>query len=141
MKRFVMFVIAGFVAMCVQGQTILRNEVLKSTDLGNQKLMVTLVNGDTIYSVSVKTGKRVEPYVTAVLGNGRQARHFLTFLLYLELKGKDLVRLENPSDNYVKKNSLGGFLLYESTQTFGGQLRKPNIKGFLEVIEEYEKKE
>lgn len=118
------------------GQTITRTTTLKSTDLGNQKLEAVMGN-DTTYVLLIKTGARVMPYLTCALGNKERAIHLLTFLYDLDIKKGDIVDLENETHNFVAKNSLGGLRVYSEGKQFSGQLRKPNIKGFIEAIKEF----
>lgn len=118
------------------GQTITRTVTLKSTDLGNQKLTAVIGN-DTTYVLLIKTGSIAMPQLTCALGNKEQAIHLLTFLYELNIKKGDIVDLENETHNLVTKNSLGGLLVYSEGRQFSGQLRKPNIKGFLEAIKEF----
>ena len=118
------------------GQTVIRTVTLKSTDLGNQKLEAVMGN-DTTYVLLIKTGARIKPQLTCALGNKERAIHLLTFLYDLDIKKGDIVDLENETHNLVTKNSLGGLLVYSEGRQFSGQLRKPNIQGFIETIKEF----
>lgn len=124
------------IAMVSQGQTITRKVTLKSTDLGNQKLEA-VVGKDTVYVMLIATGSRVMKHVTVELGDKENALRILLFLLDANIKKGDFINLENPTDNIVTKNSLGGYLVYSQGRQFSGQLRKPNIKGFIEAIREF----
>lgn len=121
----------------VMGQTMTKTKVLKSTDLGNQKLEAVISQGDTTMVLIIKTGSRVMPTVNAVLGGRDDALRILNFLLEAEPSGDDVIDLENPSHNYVKKNPLGGLAVFSTGQQFSGQLRKPNIKGFIKAVREF----
>lgn len=127
-----------FLALSLEtmGQTVFKTVTLKSTDLGNQKLEAVMGN-DTTYVLLIKTGSRAMPHLTCALGNKERAIQLLTFLYNLEVKKGDIVDLENETHNLVKKNSLGGLLVYSEGKQFSGQLRKPNIKGFIETIQEF----
>ena len=116
------------------GQTVFKTKTLKSTDLGNQKLEAVIGN-DTTYVLLIKTGVRAYPSLMCALGNKERAIQLLTFLYELDIKKGDIVDLENETHNFITKNSLGGFLVMSEGKQFSGQLRKPNIKGFIEAIE------
>ena len=124
------------VAMISQGQTITKTITLKSTDLGNQKL-VAAVGNDTIYAMMIKTGNRYQKYLTVGLGEKKEAIRLLTFLYETEVSKGDIIDLENETHNLITKNSLGGLLVYSEGRALSGQLRKPNIKGFIEAIHEF----
>lgn len=121
---------------CMMGQTVTRSVTLKSTDLGNQKL-VAVVGSDTTYVMLIATGSRAMKHVTCALGDKSEAIRLLTFLYELDIKKGDVVDLENQTHNLVTKNTLGGLLVHSEGRQFSGQLRKPNIKGFIEAIREF----
>lgn len=141
MNRIILSLFLACMAAGGYAQSIARTETLKTTDLGNQKLMATVENNDTTYVIYIKTGSRVQKYFPVVLGGYEQAMHFLGVLQDVELKGDDVLRLENPSNNYVTKNTLGGLRVFDELKVWSGQLRKPNIKGFIKAIEEYRNKQ
>lgn len=118
------------------GQSITKTVQLKSTDLGNQKLEA-ITGKDTTYVMLIATGNRFQKYLTVDLGRKEDAIRILNFLLDAEIKKGDIIRLENPTDNLVTKNALGGFLVHSEGRQLHGQLRKPSIKGFIEAIKEF----
>ncbi len=124
------------ISMVSQGQTITRTVTLKSTDLGNQKLEAA-IGKDTVYAMLIATGNRAMKHLTVGLGEKENALRLLSFLLDADIKKGDFINLENPTDNIVTKNPLGGYLVYSQGRQFSGQLRKPNIKGFIEAIREF----
>lgn len=121
---------------CMMGQTVTRSVTLKSTDLGNQKL-VAAVGRDTTYVMLIATGSRAMKHLTCALGDKSEAIRLLTLLYDLDIKKGDVVDLENQTHNLVTKNALGGLLVHSEGRQFSGQLRKPNIKGFIEAIREF----
>lgn len=120
------------------GQTVTKTKTLKVTDLGNQRLEA-FISRDTTYVLYVKTGQRVYPYVTCDLGRKERAIELLTFLYDLDVEKGDIIDLENDTHNLVTKNKLGGLRVYSEGKQFSGQLRKPNISGFIEAIREFAK--
>ena len=134
--RKVLSVLCLAVAMVLQGQTITKTVTLKSTDLGNQKL-VAIIGNDTAYAMQIKTGNRYYKSLTVGLGDRKEAIRLLTFLYDTEISKGDIIDLENPTHNLVSKNPLGGLLVISEGRQFSGQLRKPNIKAFIEAIQEF----
>ncbi len=137
MKRKVLFLFCLLMAICASAQSISRNVLLKSTDLGNQKLYAMVSKEDTTFVIMLKTTSRIQPAFPVALGNKVNAIRLLNFLLDAELHGDDILDLENETHNLVKKNALGGFLVFSEGQAYSQQLRKPNIKGFIKEIEKY----
>ena len=135
MRKAIITLLLAMPLMCF-GQTVIKTRTLKSTDLGNQKLEAVIGN-DTTYVLYIKTGARAYPALSCVLGTKERAIKLLMFLYELDIKKGDIVDLENESHNLVTKNSLGGLLVYSQGRQFSGQLRKPNIKGFIEAIYEF----
>ena len=125
----------------IMGQSMTRVVELKKTDLGNQRLEAMVfkndIKNDTIYRMVFTSSEVTSMTFVAVLGDRRQAEHILTFLLGAKPRGNDIIDLENPTHNYVKKNSLGGFRVYSEGGAFSQQLRKPNIRGFIKAIQEF----
>lgn len=136
MRKLLLSVLCLAVAMVLHGQTITKQVTLKSTDLGNQKLVAILGN-DTAYAMQIKTGNRFQKYLTVGLGDKKDAVRLLTFLYDVELSKGDVIDLENPTHNLISKNQLGGLLVISEGRQLSGQLRKPNIKGFIEAIQEF----
>jgi hypothetical protein len=136
MKNILLFILITL-SLSAQAQRIVKNKTLKTTDLGNQKLEVSIADNDTVYVMFIKCGSVAKKYVTVELGNSKDALRILQFLLDADISGDDVINLENPSNNLVKKNSLGGYLVYSEGHAFSGQLRKPNIKGFIKAIHDF----
>ena len=128
-------------ATAIMGQSMTRVVELKKTDLGNQRLEAMVfkndIKNDTIYRMVFTSSEVTSMTFVAVLGDRRQAEHILTFLLDAKPRGNDIIDLENPTHNYVTKNSLGGFRVYSEGRAFSQQLRKPNIRGFIKSIQEF----
>ena len=136
MRKY-LFLLMMAVTVSAQAQRMVKTQVLKSTDLGNQKLEVAIEKSDTTFVLILKTGNRVVPRVNVVLGGREDAVRLLNYLNEAQPKGDDVIDLENPSHNLVKKNSLGGLLVFDELQVTSGTLRKQNIKAFLKAIDEY----
>lgn len=137
MKKTLFTAVMVLVVSLCYGQSIVRAKTLKSTDLGNQKLEVTVDGNDTTFVVIIHNGGAARHPFPVVLGGRDNAMRILGFLLDAELEDDDMIRLENPTDNYVKKNGFGGYLVFSEGRAFTGQLRKPNIRGFIKAIQEY----
>lgn len=133
--RKVILVLMLMVSMLAGAQTLTKVNVLKKTDLGNQKLVQLIQKNDTVYAIVLKTGNRVTPEVTVALGKRDNALRLLNLLYELELGKDDALELENETENVVKKNNLGGLLVFDKLGVVAGQLRKPNIKGFINILD------
>lgn len=137
MKRIVLLLSCLLMAICAIAQSISRNVLLKSTDLGNQKLYAMVYKQDTTLVIIMKTTSRIQPTFPVELGNKANAIRLLNFLLDAELHGDDILDLENETHNLVKKNALGGFLVFSEGQAYSQGLRKKQIKSFIEAIEDF----
>ena len=130
------------VSLAVSGQTLTKSKVLKSTDLGNQKLQMAIQNNDTVYAIVLKSsGGGRDDVIVVALGNRENALRLLNVMLDVGLEKDDVLALENETKNVVKKWPLpgGGFAVFHELGVRYGQLRKPNIKGFIKAIENYGK--
>lgn len=123
----------------ISSPSVTRTEVLKTTDLGNQKLQAAINDGDTIYALSLATGHSVR--VMVGLGNTDAALKLLQWLYDYEPKKGDIIDLENDTYNVAKWQGASGYLIYSEGKMFKGHLRKPNIKGFIQAIKEYAHRE
>ena len=140
--RKILFLLMMMVSLAVSGQTLTKSKVLKSTDLGNQKLQMAIQNNDTVYAIVLKSsGGGRDDVIVVALGNRENALRLLNVMLDVELEKDDVLALENETKNVVKKWPLpgGGFAVFHELGVRYGQLRKPNIKGFIKAIENYGK--
>jgi len=135
--RKLFFILLALLSMQAQAQSLTKSKILKTTDLGNQKLAVNVQKQDTTFTILFKTANRFQKQFECVLGDRDNALRLLQFLQDLELEKGDIIDLENPSGNYVKKNALGGLLVFSEGGTFSQQLRKPHCKAFIEAIKMY----
>ena len=140
--RKILILLMMMVSLAVSGQTLTKSKVLKSTDLGNQKLQMAIQNNDTVYAIVLKSsGGGRDDVIVVALGNRENALRLLNVMLDVELEKDDVLALENETKNVVKKWPLpgGGFAVFHELGVRYGQLRKPNIKGFIKAIENYGK--
>lgn len=140
--RKILFLLMMMVSLAASGQTLTKSKVLKSTDLGNQKLQMAIQNNDTVYAIVLKSsGGGRDDVIVVALGNRENALRLLNVMLDVELEKDDVLALENETKNVVKKWPLpgGGFAVFHELGVRYGQLRKPNIKGFIKAIENYGK--
>lgn len=140
--RKILFLLMMMVSLAVSGQTLTKSKVLKTTDLGNQKLQMAIQNNDTVYAIVLKSsGGGRDDVIVVALGNRENALRLLNVMLDVELEKDDVLALENETKNVVKKWPLpgGGFAVFHELGVRYGQLRKPNIKGFIKAIENYGK--
>lgn len=135
MKKLFILMMACM-SMTTTAQTLTRARVLKSTDMGNQKLEMMINGSDTLYALKIKAMNIRNDVVVVALGDRANALRLLNILKDIELKGDDALNLENETQNIVKKNPLGGFAVFHELGVKYGQLRKQNIKGFIKVLED-----
>lgn len=140
MKRIIIMMLAALCCMVASAQrivtpTVTHTKTLKTTDLGNQKLEVAITDGDTIYCVTLATGRDVR--VVVELGNTDKALGLLQFLYDYEPKKGDIIDLENATHNMARWQGINGYLIYSEGKQFSGHLRKQNIKGFIRTIKQY----
>lgn len=124
-----------FVGLIATAQTLTKTKVLKTTDMGNQKLEMVIRSGDTVYAMKIKSQNIRNDVVVVALGDRQNALRLLNILKDVELSGDDALNLENETQNVVKKNPMGGFAVFHELGVKYGQLRKQNIKGFIKVLE------
>ena len=141
--RKILLLMMMMVSVAVSSQTLTRSKVLKSTDLGNQKLQMAIQKNDTVYAIVLKNsgGGSRDDVIVVALGNRQNALRLLNVMLDVELEKDDVLALENETNNVVKKWPLagGGFAVFHELGVRYGQLRKPNIKGFIKVLQGEEK--
>ena len=114
---------------------------MKTTDLGNQRLVVKDYAGKHHYFIWLKPLRDPNRSIIVVeLGETEQALHILQFLDDLKIKGDNMIDLENPSCNTARWS--GGinkcFFIYEDGTGRYGHVRKPHLKKYIEAIKDYE---
>ena len=141
MRKLLFIIVAVLASVTCSAQKVISEEnvmhtqTLKTTDLGNQKLVVGINAGDTAFALSLATGHKYRVQVT--LGGTDDALRMLQFLLDYDAKSGDIIDLENASGNVAKWSGASGYTVYSEGKQFSGHLRKPNIKGFIKAIMEF----
>ena len=114
--RKILILLMMMVSVVVSAQTITKSKVLKSTDLGNQKLQMAIQKNDTVYAIVLKSsgGGSRDDVIVVALGNKENALRLLNVMLDVELEKDDVLALENETKNVVKKWPLpgGGFAVF-----------------------------
>lgn len=124
-------------SLIVGAQTVTKRKVLKRTDMGNQRLEVAINGNDTVFSVVIANGSASRQPFPVILGGKAESLRLLQFLLDAELGKDDMVSLENPTNNMVRRSSSSAFTVYSEGRAFSGGLRKPNIRGFIKTIHQF----
>lgn len=137
MKNILLF-LTMFCAFTANSQVLTSVKTLKTTDLGNQKLQVSCDGKNEYYCILLKTGNAFDKYIEVGLGTKEEAVKLLDFLLNVEVRRGDVIRLENPTGNTAKYSVASGYTVYSLGGYLKGHLRKPNIKSFLKEIKERE---
>ena len=118
--------------MMMQAQKVNRPVTLRSTELGNQKLMVM----DSTFVLVLKT--TYNP-ISVVLGDKEKALKILRFLYTADVRSGDIIEIENEAGDICKYNGLKQYVFFSAGKQFWGQIAKRYLKGYIEVIEKYEK--
>ena len=113
-----------------QAQRISRPETIRTTELGNQKLIVT----DSVFVLVLKSS--VKP-ISIVLGNREQALRILRFLRDADVRSGDVIELQNEAGDVAKYNGLKQYEFFSPGRQYTGQIAKRYIKGYIEAIEKY----
>lgn len=119
-------------AVIASSQTITRVETLKSLNFGCQKFCALITNNDTTFVIKVKQAYGRDDFVIG-LGNRDEAIKTLQFLVDVKLGRDDLVNLENPTGNYVKKG-FGGLTFISQGHQYNVTIGKSYLKGFLDIL-------
>ena len=133
MKKIIVLLLMIVPLMTIQAQSISKVETLKTTDLGNQKLQVA----DSVFCILLKTGNQFQKYIPVGLGRKNEALKLLQFMLDANMKGKDVLTMDNPTNNTAKWGGASGYIIFSDGGILKGRLRKQNIRAFIEEIEKY----
>ena len=128
--RKILFCILLVFAANVYAQKISRPETLRTTEFGNQKLVVA----DSVFVLIVQS--TVEP-ITIVLGHKDEALRILRFLRDADVRSGDVIELENANGDICKYNGLKQYVFFSKGRTYTGQMAKRYMKGYVEAIEKY----
>lgn len=118
------------VCLTAQAQRISRPVTLRTTELGNQKLIVT----DSTFVLVLKSS--VKP-ISIVLGNKEQALRIPRFLSEADVRKGDVVELENEEGDVAKFNGLKQYEFLSPGRQYTGQMAKRYMKGYIEAVEKY----
>jgi hypothetical protein len=132
MKRILLILALMLNAVIASSQTITRVETLKSLNFGCQKFCALITNDDTTFVIKVKQAYGRDDFVIG-LGNREEAIKTLQFLVDVKLNRDDLVNLENPTGNYVKKG-FGGLTFISQGHQYNVTIGKSYLKGFLNIL-------
>lgn len=128
--RKVLLILMMVFCFSAVAQKISRPVTIRTTELGNQKLIVT----DGIYTLVVKSSVRP---ISIVLGSRDKALQILRFLFTADVRKGDIVELENENEDIARYNSLKQYEFFSAGRQYTGQMAKRYIKGYIEAIEKY----
>ena len=128
--RKLLFILFALMPMKMQAQKINRPITLRSTELGNQKLMVM----DSTFVLVLKTSYNP---ISVVLGDKEKALKILRFLYTADVRSGDIIEIENEAGDICKYNGLKQYVFFSAGKQFWGQIAKRYLKGYIEVIEKY----
>lgn len=127
--RKLLFILFACLPMMMQAQKLNRAETIRTTELGNQKMVVM----DSTFVLIL----RATPPIRIVLGTREKALQILRFLYTTETKRGDIIELENEAGDIARYNSLKQYEFATPGRDFEGQIAKRYLKGYIEVIENY----
>lgn len=117
-------------SMMVQAQKISRPEKIRTTELGNQKMMVV----DSVFVLVLKSSVKD---ISIVLGKKEQALKTLRFLYEADVRRGDIVELGNEAGDVAKFNGLKQYEFFSPGRQYTGQMAKRYLKGYIEAVEKY----
>lgn len=128
--RKLLFIVMVLCSMMVQAQKISRPEKIRTTELGNQKMMVV----DSVFVLVLKSSVKD---ISIVLGKKEQALKTLRFLYEADVRKGDIVELENEAGDVAKFNGLKQYEFFSPGRQYTGQMAKRYLKGYIEAVEKY----
>jgi len=98
-------------------------EILSSCAMGQQNLIRCILNGDTTYAFRLcdKDGFISTNEYTVKLGNYDQALAIMQSMIDYKGKNKDVVMLNNPSNNIAVVQKVMGSTMFFITDTYGSR--------------------
>ena len=130
MRRILFAVVLACMMMSVCAQRVTHPVKLRTTELGNQKLMYV----DSVYVLVLKS--RYKP-ISVVLGSKEKALQILRFLDTAEVHAGDIIELENEDGDVARFNSLKQYEFFSPGRQYTGQMGRRYIKGYIEAIENH----
>lgn len=128
--RKLLFIVMVLCSMMVQAQKISRPEKIRTTELGNQKMMVV----DSVFVLVLKSSVKD---ISIVLGKKEQALKTLRFLYEADVRKGDIVELGNEAGDVAKFNGLKQYEFFSPGRQYTGQMAKRYLKGYIEAVEKY----
>ena len=132
MKKLLILIVTVCMACTMDAQKITRPVTLRTTELGNQRLIVT----DSVYTLILKSSVKD---IAIVLGGREQALKILRFLHTAEVSKGDIIELENEAGDVARFNGLKQYEFFSPGRQYTGQMAKRYVKGYIEAIEKYGK--
>ena len=133
-KLFILMLVC--LSMAVTAQTLTQRKTIANLAFGNIKLEQIVQNGDTLYSMNIKSGNRFMNYVVVGLGDHKEALRLLNVLNDVKLKDDDMLSLENVTDNVVTRGAFGCLRFYSEGRQFSGDCHKSYIRKMIKVLED-----
>lgn len=137
MKKVIFMALLLVMPFVLSAQQVVKTSSIKHQG-GAQRISRTVIEGDTIYSLSLKSNNEIWGDVSVELGDRCNSIRLLKFLAAYEPEKGDLIVLDNPSHNVAKPTKFMGvkmYAIYESGGRIRGLIAKKQIKDFIEMLQ------
>lgn len=137
MKKIIFMALLFAMPFVLSAQQVVKTNSIKHRG-GAQRIASTVINGDTIYSLSLKSNNEFWGDVTVELGDRDNAIRLLEFLATYKPDKGDLIVLDTPAQNVAKPTKFMGvkmYAIYEPGGRISGLIAKKQIKDFIEMLQ------
>ena len=137
MKKVIFMALLLAMPFALAAQQVVKTNSIKHRG-GAQRISSIVINGDTIYSLSLKSNNDFWGDVAVELGDRNTAIQILQFLAKYEPEKGDLIVLENSTKNIAKPTKVLGvkmYRIYEPGGTISGLIAKKQIKDFIKMLQ------
>lgn len=130
MKKVLLLILAVMVSQVAVSQKVVRNRVVASVAMGNNKL----VEIEGRYSIRMRAANLPDELMYIDLGDSANAVRLLTFLSELRVKDDEVVVLENPSGNTIESGPFGSFTVFDDLKVIYGHTHHTYCEKMLKAL-------
>lgn len=137
MKKIIFMALLFAMPFVLSAQQVVKTNSIKHFG-GAQRIASTVIDGDTIYSLSLRSNNEFWGDVSVELGNKDSAIRLLEFLAEYKPDKGDFIVLDNQKQNVVKPTKIMGvkmYAIYEPGGRIRGLIAKKQIKDFIEMLQ------
>lgn len=137
MKKILFIIVLLAAPFVLAAQQVVNTNSIKHRG-GAQRISRMVINGDTIYSLYLKSDNDFWGDVTIELGEKSNAVRLLEFLAEYKPNKGDYIILDNPKQNVAKPTRFMGvkmYAIYEPGGRIKGLIAIKQIKDFIELLQ------